>query len=86
VAARGSTVRRRAAPHLRRRATQAPRIRSDAPCVAARCGTGYISALSKKLMPHSAAASSSQGASASGVPSPNSMVPAATGAPAGTLS
>ena len=66
----------RSRAHLRRLRIQAPKVRSEAPCVAALCGTGYISALSKKLMPQSSAALSRRWASSLEVPSPNSMVPA----------
>lgn len=45
-------------------------------CVSARCGTGYISAVSKKLTPASAHWLSRRSASWGGVLSPNSMVPA----------
>ena len=49
---------------------------SDWPCVLSIWGTGYISALSKKLMPSSEAVCSSTWASAADVLSPKSMVPA----------
>lgn len=71
-----STLIARSSSHLRRLRNQAPKMRSEAPCVAALCGTGYISALSKKLMPQSSAALSRRWASSLKVPSPNSMVPA----------
>lgn len=44
-------------------------------CVSAACGTGYISAVSKKLAPASAASLSNRSATSGGVLSPNSMVP-----------
>ena len=56
--------------------TQAPMISSDSPCVAARWGTGYISAVSNTRTPPSKAASSRSIAVLVSVLSPKSMVPA----------
>ena len=56
--------------------TQAPMISSDRPCVAARWGTGYISAVSYIRTPPSKAASSRSVAVLVSVLSPKSMVPA----------
>src|SRR5690606_17697271 len=57
------------------RASQRPRYSSVRPWVSARGGTGYISAVSMKLMPRSMARSSCAWASASVFCSPQVMVP-----------
>lgn len=58
-----------------RRASQAPRMRSEAPQVAALGGTAYISAESKHVTPASCAASSCANASSWLTSDPNSIVP-----------
>ena len=58
-----------------RAASQRPRMASVAPQVAARAGTGYISAASMKFTPRAMARSRMAWASASATCSPKVMVP-----------
>jgi hypothetical protein len=70
---------RLAAAHLLRWRSHRPRYSSDLPLVSGRWGTGYISAVSKKLTPAAMHCSSSWQAAAKSVASPNSMVPVGPG-------
>lgn len=63
------------ASHLRLPRIQPPSISSERPAVSARCGTGYISAVSKKHMPSSMHAHRRRSAAARSVLSPNNMHP-----------